>query len=250
MRSRLRAARVPDEGGSRPARILSSVDLPEPFGPTSPTWSPSNTPSDRSSKSGAAPNALCSSWQETSSSGNVARCDACRIGHASPLMLVRTPPARQLGRAAAVLLASLALVAAASADPPIPLERARNVLEEARLACAEDAGALWGLSLCGPLLLVDPQSRFTVASEADGGGVLRAEGSVFAGVLPPDVVVANTATRWGGTLWTMVMWPSIGPRPAQQRRLLMHESFHRIQADLGLPAANTNNPHLDSLEGR
>ena len=89
-----------------------------------------------------------------------------------------------------------------------------------------------------------------MANEADGAGVLKAEGGVFAGVLPSDVVVANTATRWSGTLWTMVMWPSIGPRPAQQRRLLMHESFHRIQADLGLPAANANNPHLDSLEGR
>ncbi len=148
-----------------------------------------------------------------------------------------------------MLLASLALVATA-ADAPLPLDRARNVLEEARLACVEDGGALWGISLCGPLVLVDPESRFAVANEADGAGVLKAEGGVFAGVLPSDVVVANTATRWSGRLWTMVMWPSIGPRPVQQRRLLMHESFHRIQADLGLPAANANNPHLDSLEGR
>ena len=149
-----------------------------------------------------------------------------------------------------MLLASLALVATAAAEAPIPLDRAKNVLEEARLACAEDGGRLWGVSLCGPLLLVDPQSRFAVANQADGAGVLKAEGGVFAGVLPSDVVVANTATRWSGTLWTMVMWPSIGPRPAQQRRLLMHESFHRVQADLGLPATNANNPQLDSLEGR
>ena len=147
-------------------------------------------------------------------------------------------------------LAQLVLLVAAAADPALPLERAKNVLEEARLACTEDGGGLWGLSLCGPLILVDAQSRFAVANEADGGGVLRAESGVFVGVLPSDVVVANTATRWSGKLWTMVMWQSIGPRPAQQRRLLMHESFHRIQADLGLPATNANNPHLDSLEGR
>ena len=149
-----------------------------------------------------------------------------------------------------MLLASLALLAAASADPPLPLDRAKNVLEEAKLACAEDGGQLWGLSLCGPTILVDPQTRFAVANEADGGGVLKADSGVFAGVLASDVVVANTATRWSGKLWTMVMWQSIGPHPAQQRRLLMHESFHRIQADLGLPATNANNPHLDSLEGR
>ena len=149
-----------------------------------------------------------------------------------------------------MLLATLVLLVAATADPPLPLDRARNLLEEARLACAEDGGWLWGVSLCGPLLLVDPESRFAVANEADGGGVLKAVSGVFAGVLPSDVVVANTAARWSGTFWTMVMWPSIGPRPAQQRRLLMHETFHRIQADLGLPATNANNPHLDSLEGR
>src|SRR5438445_4061316 len=35
----------------RPARIFSSVDLPEPLGPTRPAWSPSNNPNDRLSKS-------------------------------------------------------------------------------------------------------------------------------------------------------------------------------------------------------
>jgi hypothetical protein len=148
-----------------------------------------------------------------------------------------------------MLLATLVLQTAAAA-PPFPLDRAKLVLDEARLACGEDAGALWGRSLCGPLLLVDPRSRFAVANEADAEGVLHAEGGVFAGRLPASLIVANTATRWGGKLWTMVMWQSISPRPAQQRRLLMHESFHRIQAELGLPAANANNPHLDTLEGR
>jgi len=148
-----------------------------------------------------------------------------------------------------MLLASLALLGA-TADPPFPLDRAKNVLEEARLACAEDGVRLWGRSLCGPLVLVDPQSRFAVANEADGGGVLKAQSGVFAGVLPSSVVVANTATEWSGKLWTMLIWQSIAPSPVQQRRLLMHESFHRIQADLGFPATNANNPHLDSLEGR
>ena len=41
-----RTARVPRSGGSIPARILRSVDLPEPLGPTRPTWSPSRRPND------------------------------------------------------------------------------------------------------------------------------------------------------------------------------------------------------------
>ena len=40
---------------SRPARILRRVDLPEPFGPTRPTWSPSKSPNDSSSKSARVP---------------------------------------------------------------------------------------------------------------------------------------------------------------------------------------------------
>ena len=45
-RSRLRTERVPADGSSRPARIRSSVDLPDPLGPMSPMWSPSKIPND------------------------------------------------------------------------------------------------------------------------------------------------------------------------------------------------------------
>src|SRR5687767_2781527 len=64
MRSRLRTERVPEDGGSRPASIFNKVDLPDPFGPTRPMWSPSKIPKDRPSKSGAAPNALARSCAE------------------------------------------------------------------------------------------------------------------------------------------------------------------------------------------
>src|SRR5450432_611101 len=42
---------VPESGSSRPARILSSVDLPAPFGPMRPRRSPSEIPSEMFSKS-------------------------------------------------------------------------------------------------------------------------------------------------------------------------------------------------------
>ena len=53
----------PGAGSSSPARMRSSVVLPEPFGPTSPMWSPSKMPSESPSNSGAAPKAFESSWQ-------------------------------------------------------------------------------------------------------------------------------------------------------------------------------------------
>jgi hypothetical protein len=35
--------------------IFSKVDLPEPFGPTNPTWSPSANPTDKSVNNGFTP---------------------------------------------------------------------------------------------------------------------------------------------------------------------------------------------------
>src|SRR5437763_14976116 len=47
----------------------------------------------------------------------------------------------------------------------------------------------------------------------------------------------------------MVMWP-LPESPTRRARLLMHELFHRIQDDLGLPALSPPNAHLGTLEGR
>ncbi len=143
-----------------------------------------------------------------------------------------------------------AAVSVAPVAPAIPVETAARVLAEAHLAAQEDGGRLWGRSLDGPLLLVDPQTRFAVADRADGKGALTAQGGVFVGVLPGALVIANTAMEWNDVRWTMVMWPSLGDVLVQRRRLLMHESWHRIQSELGFPMANANSEHLDALDGR
>ncbi len=55
MRTPPRTERVPRSGTSIPARILRSVDLPDPLGPTRPAWSPSKSPNDSPSKRTRAP---------------------------------------------------------------------------------------------------------------------------------------------------------------------------------------------------
>lgn len=147
-----------------------------------------------------------------------------------------------------MLLASLLLATAFST--PIPLDAARRAFDDARIVSEEDAGRLWGQVLYGPILLVDPATRYAVANVADQGGVLKAEGVVFVGTLPPSVVVANTATNWNGVHWTMIMWGSISERSVPRRRLMLHECFHRIQDEVGFPAGANDNAHLDSLDGR
>ena len=147
-----------------------------------------------------------------------------------------------------MLISSLFL--ATALNTPIPLDRAQRTFAEAKLASEEDGGKMWGRPLYGPMIFVDPQTRFAVANQADGKGELKAEGGVFTGTLPTSVAIANTAVDWNGVKWTMVMWPAIGERATSQRALLLHECWHRIQDDLGLPATQGDNKHLDSLDGR
>src|SRR5882672_6585353 len=63
MRRFFRRLQVPESGLSTPARILKSVDLPAPLGPTSPTWSPSWRANVNLSNSGGPPNDLVTASQ-------------------------------------------------------------------------------------------------------------------------------------------------------------------------------------------
>jgi hypothetical protein len=134
--------------------------------------------------------------------------------------------------------------------PSIPLDTARAYLAEAQALCTADAGELWGVTLCGPMMFVDPQSRAIVANQQDPQGLLKPEGGIFIGSLPPEANVANTAVDWAGLHWTQLIWP-LPADAAVRATLLMHESFHRVQPQLHSPATREpDNSHLDSLEGR
>ncbi|MFQ5765610.1 MAG: hypothetical protein ACE5GT_11830, partial [Rhodospirillales bacterium] len=108
---------------------------------------------------------------------------------------------------------------------------------------------LWGRALYGPMLFVDPETRFVVANHEDEDGKLTEQDAVFVGTLPDEEQIANTAYAWAGVTWTMVIWPLPENRYSRMR-LLMHESFHRIQGDLGVLGANPANSHLDTKDGR
>jgi hypothetical protein len=112
------------------------------------------------------------------------------------------------------------------------------VFGNAQIASTEDGGKLWGKPLYGPMIVVDRNTRAFVRN--DGG----------TGTLPADVVIANTATPIDGKPTTMIALQSIGATAVEQRRLAMHECWHRIQNEIGFPANNTNNPHLETIDGR
>jgi len=153
----------------------------------------------------------------------------------------------------AFLVAS-ALVAACgsvrAAESVIPADAARAVFAEAATLCAADDGRLWGASLCGPVLLVDPATRAVVASQNDPSGTLHDAGGVFTGTFSQEPVVANSSLEWSGVRWAQLEWP-LPEDPALRATLLMRESFERERPRLPLPAPRpADNTHLDTLDGR
>jgi hypothetical protein len=147
------------------------------------------------------------------------------------------------------LLAAAAANSAAAQSPAIDAALAQRYFEEAAQLSAADDGRLWGVELYGPMLFVDRSTRELVANAADDAGHLEARGGFYAGTLPPEQNVANTAFEWAGERWTMVIWPLPANRYARQR-LMMHELFHRVQPALGIAGSDPANAHLESKDGR
>jgi len=148
------------------------------------------------------------------------------------------------------LLPAIPFIVSAQTAQPIPVDTAQKYLAEAQSLCEADHGQLWGVSLCGPIMFVDPMSRFVVASQADAKGLLKPEGGVFVGTLPADQNIANTAVEWSGVHWTQMLWP-LPEQERQRDTLIAHELFHRIQGQLNLPKMKGgDNAQLDTLDGR
>ena len=151
------------------------------------------------------------------------------------------------------LFVSLALftfpTVARAQETSIDLELARKYFSELNALCLQDRGRLWGVDLCGPTLLVNEQTRDVVANRADRDGLFTKRDDLFTGKWPVAMNIANTALEWKGVRWTMMIWPL--PADAQERsQLMLHELFHRVQGDLGLPGSNPPNSHLDTRDAR
>lgn len=145
--------------------------------------------------------------------------------------------------------AALVSVCQAPASAAVNPADAQAIFREAAQLCGHDGGALWHHSLCGPILLVDWTDNTAVANQADAQGVLKPAGSMFAGTLPPDIVIANTPVGWAGKRWTELLWP-LPDDVAHRHVMLSHELFHRAQTELGMLQHDGGNLHLDTLEGR
>src|SRR5258706_10647227 len=127
--------------------------------------------------------------------------------------------------------------------------RALSALRDARAACESDAGTLWGRSLCGPIALVDRQTRLVIANDTVAQKHFLRLDDAFVTTFPENQYVANTSFPWGGRTWTMVALPLPKDRYARVT-LVMHEAFHREQESLGLRQSDALNNQLDMRPGR
>lgn len=160
---------------------------------------------------------------------------ALALCHVAPLQRAEAQDAETQNAAAQTAAADIALAAEA--------------LRDFARACAEDAGALWGRSLCGATIIVHPATRAAVASDSPPGGVFRRDGAVWIGRVPDGIPVANTSLRWVDRDWAMALMP-LGRTRFARLQLLAHEAFHRIQQAVGIDAPDALNAHLDEHDGR
>ncbi len=156
---------------------------------------------------------------------------------------------RAIGLGGAVLTTIGWVLAGSPASAQIDPAGAGRTFAEAKAICERDGGALWGRTLCGPILLVEPATRAIIANQSDAEGRLKASGATYVGRLPEGELIANTSVKWSGVLWSQLIWPP--PEDADGRYVMLaHEMFHRIQTTLGMVRDDGDNSHLDTLEGR
>jgi hypothetical protein len=138
---------------------------------------------------------------------------------------------------AAALSSPSAAQIPASSTEPLPGQAAR-AFAELDSVWATPRARLWGRTLGGAMMFVDPSTR---AAYGNRPGLPT--------LLPDSVAIANTSVLFNGIHWSMVRLPLPADR-THRLDLLLHESFHRIQDSLGLPASDPTLGYLDTREGR
>ena len=123
-----------------------------------------------------------------------------------------------------------------------------SILQELREATTKHTD-LWDKELYGGLLFVDPKTRIVYANEPDKERCLQPTKGLYIGTLPTEINIANTAMKWGGKEWAMVMLP-LPDKKEERITLLAHELFHRLQPQLHFINEERDNAHLDTQEGR
>jgi hypothetical protein len=151
-----------------------------------------------------------------------------------------TRGSKKCGNALFAVAAFIGFFATVSAGArQVDQARAEQYFKEAAALCEREGGRLWGVSLCGPMVIADAATKTIAANQP-----------MPADKRPPALGFANAALDWGGTRWSTFVWQFI-PNDERRRGVLwLHELFHRVQPGLGLLFNEPDNSHLDTIVGR
>jgi hypothetical protein len=131
----------------------------------------------------------------------------------------------------------------ASARAQVDQQRAQDLFKDVQAVCEREGKRLWGLSLCGPMVVADLQTKTIATSQPAPDGPR-----------PRLLGIVNAPLEWGGVTWGAYMWDTLaGAPPLHAREILLHELFHGIvQPKLGLtvPGSGLLPEHLDTMDGR
>lgn len=155
-------------------------------------------------------------------------------------------------RLAAVTLLMVVAVARSPTTQTVPdiLDHAAaQALTDFARVCGPEGQRLWAMSLCGPMAIIDARTRAAVANHRDPAGTFLPRNGVFEGSFPRRFEIANTSIDWDGERWATVAGP-LPADPFTRLKLVVHESFHRVQAAANLGGSDRPSDHLETEAGR
>ena len=128
-------------------------------------------------------------------------------------------------------------------------QKATEYFKKVEAACSKDNGRLWGKNLYGPVMYIDRSSRKIFANHPDNEGLLKLKDGVYIGSYPRELIISNTAVRYGGTLFAMAPLP---PEEDEYRILnrAIHGLFHCFQESSGYSSSRYNTPNMDEKNAR
>lgn len=132
----------------------------------------------------------------------------------------------------------------------LPIDSLIYQFKHVKNICDEDDGKLWGVNLYSPILVIERDSKDIVANERDNQGLFIKNKSVYTGNFDTSRVVSYSAIDFAGKSWVMMAYPFYFKDSFELYSTYIHESFHRLQGDLGFNFSGYNNDHMDKMEAR
>ncbi len=132
------------------------------------------------------------------------------------------------------------------------IARIMKIFQKVKSIDDTDNGTMWGIPLTTRVMVVDPDTRKVIATEADNKGRFKKIGDLYEGQLSDDVGIANTTTKYGGKQWAMILY-SESDDISDTVVTYVHEMFHNLQRELGQDSSHNggyDNSHMDEMDAR